>query len=166
VLRVTPISAQTVKNASREERQPEPNRLAAECGMEEGDRQAQHRGNRLFVKIEVLEVDRLREQRERERDDERRAEGEARRAREVEQRLDQDQAEQPERDLGQNRRVSPAELEEDARQEVHPRRERVKVIEGLEQAILQVGGIAQPHPVEAEVEAEASEIQRDTARDE
>ena len=80
MLRVTPISAHTVKNVSQSRTDW---RLSA--AWKRATDEAHHRGNRLFVKIEMLEVERLREHGECERDDERCAEGEARDPRQVEQ---------------------------------------------------------------------------------
>ena len=112
----------------------------------------------------MLEVDRLRKQRERDRDDERYTRRESARAREIEDRVDQNQPEEPEGDLREKGGVRPRNFQQDPGEEVHPGWKRMKVVDRLGQPILQVGRIAQPHPVEAEVELKTERVEDQATR--
>ena len=60
--------------------------------------------------------------------------------------------------------MRPRNFQQDPGEEVHPGWKRVEVVDGLEQPILQVGRIAQPHPVEAEIELKTEPMEGQTTR--
>jgi hypothetical protein len=74
--------------------------------------------------------------------------------------VSQEQPKGQEYELCKSRRMSSAQLQQNTRQQVHARRKCVEVVDGLEQPILQIGGIAQPHPIEAEVELESGLVKQ------
>src|SRR5262245_55609301 len=62
--------------------------------------------------------------------------------------------------------MRPTSLQQDAREDVHPRRERVKVVNRLKKPILEIRRIAQPHPIEAEVESQTEREEDQAAQHE
>jgi hypothetical protein len=80
--------------------------------------------------------------------------------------LNEDEAERPEQYLREDGPGTSAEFQQDARKHVHSRREGMKVVDRFQETISEIGWIAQPHPIEAEVETEAEFEQEQTTEDE
>jgi len=164
--KVEGASSPTYRRTDREETGPAQERGVPQQVVKERDSEAEKGCDGRLVQIEVLEIDRLRDDRECEANGERSAKGESGYATQIKERVDENEAEEFEDEVCEPRRVGAAELQQDAGEHIHPRWIGVRKVDGLREAIAQVLGVAQEHPFQNEIEPNTGSMQQPTAGEE
>ena len=161
VLRVTPMTAQMVKNASHAE--VDATRIARWNSTAARQRNV---GDRQLVEVEMLEIDLRGQRRKRCRHHEGHPPRQPHALAEREDQVDEHKAHGREQNVSRVAWVVRRGFQQQAGHQVHARRKRVEVVEGFRQPIAKVERIGHPHPVETEREPQSGNGQRHAREDE